>query len=123
MPAISHLKLFAEMVSSRRGRTPLPLDVTQNLDEGGYYEIEVATATTEEALVIISATQGIETIQTLVVTSDRDILVTLGVAANNVGVPCNAGGFVALARTSLTAVSISNSSGATANVGIYIGGT
>ena len=123
MPATAKMKLIAEMVTSRRGRAPLVLDVTQNVDEGGYYEIELLTGTAEEALIIIGATQGIETVQTIIINSDRNILVTLGAAASNVGIPVDAGGFIAVARTTLTAVSLSNSSGATANVGVYIGGT
>jgi len=88
----------------------------------GPHSVQVATSTSEESLTALG-TGGLTTVTFLQVSSNQDISITLGTANVNVPVSLVAGGILVLAGTSLTAISISNSSGSTANVRYLVGGS
>lgn len=85
------------------------------------FEFTVADGITDQSPIVIGAT-GIVTVEALVVTTDTDISVTLGAAGSNAAFQLNANGILVLIDTSLTDMSFSNSSGATATVFGLLGG-
>ena len=103
---------------------PMKLEKSLAVDEWyGPYTLEVATGSTEVATGIFTANIGLTTMTAFVITSDQTISVTYGTAASNAPVTLTAGGFHAMQDTSLTEVTISNSSGNTANVLMWAAGT
>lgn len=83
--------------------------------------VSVPTATSEQSLVVLG-TQGLTTITDFFITSDQDISVTYGTAVSNVPVALGANKFHALCGTSLTAISVTNTSGESANVTYFASG-
>lgn len=103
---------------------PLKFEKSIAVDEWyGPYTLEVATASVEVATGIFTANIGLTTMTAFAITSDQTISVTYGTAASNAPVTLTAGGFQAMQDTSLTEVTISNSSGNTANVTVWAAGT
>ena len=122
MPAISRLK--AEMSLVDRHGTIGPLSVLHQLSQTewfGPHTVQVADGVSEQSLTALG-TGGITTVTALFITSDRNIAITYGAAASNVPVDLNANGFHAKSGTSLTAIAVSNSSGATALVTYMLAG-
>jgi len=123
MPGVSRLE--AKMSLTDRHGIIGPLAVVQALSQTewvGPFTTQVADGVVEQAIIVLG-TQGLTTITALLITSDADISVTYGVAANNVPIPLNANGFHCMSDTSVTALSLSNSSGATANVTYFLAGS
>lgn len=114
------LRVMSSLFGSIGARGPLDREITVAGDEPFEYEVDIPTGTTEQALPIITANGGIETVNALVIASNKDISVTLGAAASNAPIPIHAGGFLALGPTTLTAIALSNSSGDTAHVLIRV---
>lgn len=105
------------------GTFSLPIDWAQSVDEVfGPHIYEVATGITEQ-LVPAMVSTGLTTVECLAIVSDQNISVTLGAAGTNDPIQLNANAPLILGGTSLTAVSISNSSGSTALVSCLFGGT
>ena|SRR3990167_8724776 len=102
---------------------PWKLEKSLAVDEWfGPFTYEVATSTTEQVLGII-ATAGLTTITAVAIYTDQNVSVTFGAAASNAPVTLNAGGFIVMQDISTVEISISNSSGNTANISISCGGT
>lgn len=80
--------------------------------------VTIATGVTAQALIVIG-TQGLTTIQALLIKSDQLITVSYN---SGTAFQVSAGGFHLLAGTSLTGVTITNASGSTANVTYIAGG-
>jgi len=105
------------------GTYSMPVDFAQTVDEVfGPHTYEVPNGTTDQSIPGI-ATAGLTTVQALVIVADQTIAVKLGAAGSNVAVSMSAQAPLCLLGTSLTAVSLSNSSGNTANVTLMVGGT
>jgi hypothetical protein len=121
MPTV-RLKAFLELVGSLPGRLSMSRERTFQVDEFIVQHYEVADGVTEQVLIGIGA-NGVATIQAFGVTTDRNISVTVGVAANNVGGPLDANGAIVWGPTSLTEISITNASGSVANVYVAYAGT
>lgn len=111
------------VVSSNLGDVDLPvLQAAEAVTAWvGPTTVQVATGVSEQSVVVIG-TQGLTTITDILITADQAISVTYGVAANNVPVALGANKFHLITGTSLTALSISNSSGNTANVTYFVAG-
>lgn len=122
MPGISQ----AEAKLSIRDRFgTYPLEVVHSLSQTewfGPYTVQVADAVTEQSLTALG-TGGLTTVTALLITSDVNISLTYGTAANNEPIPLNANGFHLMSGTSLTAIAVSNSSGSTANVTYFVAGS
>lgn len=122
MPGAIAMKLDAT-VRSPDGLTPIFREHAVGVTEWvGPYTVQVADGVSEQSIVAM-LTQGLTTVTALVIGSDRAISVTYGNAGNNEGTPLAANGFHAMIGTSLGALSITNNSGATANVSILVGGS
>ena len=106
MPGISRLE--ATMSLADRHTTIGPLSILHQLSQTewiGPNTIRIATAVTEESLVVL-LTQGLTTITALLITANENITVTYGAAASNAPVALNANGFHAMSGTSLTALAV-----------------
>lgn len=123
MPGVSKVEA-SMLIKSRYGTIGLPPIVSElNVDEwAGPFTVEVPDSTTEQAVAVID-TQGLTTITALLITSNVNVSVTYGAAADNVPVALNAGGVHLISGTSLTALALSNASGSTATVTYLVVGT
>lgn len=111
-------------VTDRNG-TIGPLAVLHQLSQTewvGPFATQVADGAAEQAIIALG-TQGLTTVTAVLITSDRNISITYGAAASNVPVNLDANGFHAMSGTSLTAIAISNSSGAAALVTYMLAGS
>ena len=88
----------------------------------GPHTVQVANGVSEQNLTAFG-TGGITTVTAFLITADRNISITYGAAATNVPVDLNANGLHAMSGTSLTAIAVSNSSGAIALVTYMIAGS
>lgn len=123
MAGISRVK--AEMGITDRFGPGDPLKIEHALSQTmwtGPMTVQVADSTTEESIIALG-TQGLTTITALMITSDQDISVTYGAAGTNVPVALSANGVHLMSNTSLTALSITNASGSTANVTYCVAGS
>lgn len=123
MPGISRCE--AKMSLTDRHGTIGPLAVAQSLSQTewvGPFTTQVADAVTEQSIIALG-TQGLTTITALLITSDRNVSITYGAAGSNAPVNLDANGFHCMSGTSLTAVAVSNSSGAVALVNYFIAGS
>lgn len=124
MAAIVRAKCEVSVTSNVGLVGPMKLEQSLAVDEWyGPYTLEVATSSTEVATGIFTANIGLTTMTAFFITSDQTISVTYGAAASNAPVTLTAGGFHAMQNTSLTEITLSNSSGNTANVTIWAAGT
>lgn len=89
-------------------------------DETGWLTYEVADGVSEQAFPI-STTTGITTVDVFYITSDQAI--SWKCVAGETAIGLDANGAHCLFGTSLTAILVSNASGSTANVKIYVAGT
>lgn len=112
------------LIQSRYGTIGLPpITFQANCDEwSGPFTVEVPDSTTEQAVAVID-TQGLTTITALLITSNVNVSVTYGTAANNEPVALNAGGVHLMSGTSITALAFSNASGSTAAITYHLAGT
>jgi hypothetical protein len=118
MAVVGHLEAKMFTVSPQ-GNTG-PLDLLQALSgaiDTGPQLVQIATGQTDQAVRIISATQGITTVIGFLIASDQDVTVKYN--AGSVAIALNANGFHFLSGTSLTAVAVTNNSGSTANLRIW----
>jgi hypothetical protein len=122
MPGVSKVEA-SMLVKSRHGTIgPMPITHELNITEWvGPFTTTVPTSTTEEAIVAIG-TQGLTTVTACLFTATHAVSITYGVAANNVPIDLAAGGVHLLSGCSLTAISISNSSGSSASVTYFLAG-
>jgi hypothetical protein len=95
---------------------------TQSLaaDESGWQRYELANSVTDQAIPFNLST-GVTTVQVILLTSDKAI--SWRANAADTAITLSANRVHLLYGTSLTALLLSNSSGSTANVRIYIAGT
>lgn len=122
MSAVVSTQLRAALRTSQ-SVMPFPLDHALAVTEWmPPYNVQIPTATTEESVVAL-LTQGLTTLTFVCITADQDISVTYGTAGSNVPVSLTAHGVHLLSGTSLTALAISNASGVTANVTIFVAGS
>lgn len=121
MPGIS--KMIAKMlIADQFGNEALEVEHALSQTIWFPFNAQVADSVTEQAIIVLG-TQGLTTITALILTSDQDISVTYGAAGSNVPIPLSANGLHAMSNTSLTALSISNASGSTANVRGMVAGS
>ena len=123
MSGVSRVK--AEMTISDRFGNVGPFAVEHAMSQTlgvGPFTVQVATGVSEQSIIALG-THGLTTITALMITADQDISVTYGVAANNVPIVLNKNAVHLISGTSLTALSISNSSGVTANCVYMIAGS
>lgn len=85
----------------------------------GPFTVPVLTGVTAQAVVAIG-TQGLTTVQVILITSDQDLTITYN--GGSQPLPLNANGVHLLAGTSLTAIAITNASGLTALLSYWLGG-
>ena len=124
MPAVLRIKTEISLNANVGLVGPLKLEKSIAVDEWyGPYTLEVATASVEVATGIFTANIGLTTMTAFAIFSDQTISVTYGLAASNAPVTLTANGFHVMQDTSLTEVTLSNSSGNTANVTIFAAGT
>ena len=124
MPAVLRIKTEISLQANVGLVGPLKFEKSIAVDEWyGPYTLEVATASTEVATGIFTANIGLTTMTAFAIFSDQTISVTYGTAASNAPVTLTANGFHVMQDTSLTEVTLSNSSGNTANVTIFCAGT
>jgi hypothetical protein len=112
------------LVKSRHGTVGLPALVSElNIDEwAGPFTVEIPDSTTEQAVAVID-TYGLTTITALLITSNVNVSITYGTAANNEPIALNAGGVHLMSGTSLAALAMSNASGSVATVTYFCAGT
>ena len=126
MAAVSRLEARMKIVD-RHGTVRYPVNgsLTHQLSQTewfGPYTVQVADGVSEQSLTALG-TGGLTTVTALLITSDTNIAITYGAAASNVPVDLNANGIHAISGTSLTAIAVSNSSGATALVTYFLAGS
>ena len=112
--SLAMLGKFPDLLRSDRG---------VNVDEGASYTFELPDSTTDQSLIVIGVAGGIETVTCLAIMADQVISLKLGAAGSNVAFTLTANVPVVLPGISLSAVSVSNSSGSTANVQCFLAGT
>lgn len=107
------------------GKKPdaLCFDRGTSVDEGVSYTFELPDGTTDQSFIVLGAAGGIETVTCLALVADQAISLKLGVAGSNVAFTMTANEPVILQGISLTAASVSNASGSTANVQVLLAGT
>lgn len=87
----------------------------------GKRHMTLATATTDQSLIDIGG-GGITTINQFMIISDQAISVKLGAAGSNIALALLAGAPLLLTGIALTALSLSNASGLTANIDYALSG-
>jgi hypothetical protein len=121
MRLTGNLAISASSVSLQ---TPIPLDFFLTPQLTFAYEVSLPTGITDQPLSAIVSAGGITTVQALIIMPKGPISLKLGTVGSNQAFTLggsNSG--LILLGTSLTAVSVSNSSGQTVFVGIIIAGT
>ena len=114
--SIVHANLILEEI----GRFAIPgIDKILSEVETGYVSFEVATGTSNSAFPISTVT-GITTIAVFYIESDQTI--SWKQSSGDTACTVTANGFQLLFNTSMTAILLSNASGSTANVKIYVAG-
>lgn len=123
MPGTFRVK--ADVWLNMMGKSPdrLSFDRGRSVDEGISYTFELPDSTTDQSFIVIGAAGGIETVTGLAIVADQVISLKLGVAGSNVAFTMTPNEPVILQGVSLTAASVSNSSGSAANVQVMISGT
>jgi hypothetical protein len=123
MPAVSRLDAKLSFTDRHGTGKPLPILHQLSVTEWfGPHTVQVADGVSEQSLTALG-TGGLTTITVLEITSDRNISITYGAAGSNAPVNLDANGVHAMSGTSLTALAVSNSSGATALVTYSLGGS
>lgn len=114
---MAYLVVRAESLLEQIGAAPITKAASLSVDEGGWYTYEVVTATSDEAISLV----GVTTASAFFLYSDQTITYVLNGA--DTAITLTARGWVLLWNTSITACTISNASGSTANVTVGIWGT
>ena len=118
MPVVARLRIELEEVG---GGVIDSRSVTAAFDESGRMSLyEVATAVTDQAIPI-STTTGVATIQAFYIYSDQTI--TIRQVAGDTGEQVTANRPYLVFGTSRTALLVSNASGSTANILLWVAGT
>ena len=115
MPAALHFDFV--IWSQEAGRIPVG-PITISFDESLYQRIEIATAITDSQL----AFGGITTVDALVLKSSQAITLNIN-SDSGTDITIDADKPIILTGTSITALYVSNSSGATAVIEYWIWGT
>lgn len=114
-------KLRVDLEILGRGTISVANQVSASFDESGYLDhYEVVHVTTDQAMPI-STTTGITTIQAFYIYSDQTI--TIRQVAGDTGEQITANRPYLVFGTSRTALLVSNASGSTANIRIWVAGT
>lgn len=115
--AVVRVKLQLEEVGSG-----VKFETEQSLfeDEAAWQRYELADGTTDQA-VPFNLTTGVTTVDILLLTADQQISWRL--AATDTAITLDANRFHVLYGCNITALLLSNASGSTANVRVYIAGT
>lgn len=118
-------RTMADVALAMAGKSPdtLRIDRGTSVAEGFSYTFELPDSTTDQSFIAIGSAGGIETVACLALIADQAISLKLGVAGSNVAFTMTANEPVILQGVSLTAASVSNASGSTANVRVLIAGT
>ncbi len=99
-----------------------PLDILQAISvtiDSGPMLVTVATGVSAQAVRFFGA-QGITTATAVLISSDQTITVTYN--GGNQAITLTANGFHLLSNTSITAIAITNNSGSTANISLWLCG-
>ena len=126
MPGVSRVEARMSIVD-RNGTVSYPANVPlrhqlSQTEWFGPHTVQVADGVSEQSLPALG-TGGMTTVTALFITSDTNISITYGASASNAPVPLNANGVHEMSGTSLTAIAVSNSSGATALVTYFLAGS
>ena len=113
-------KLRLELEEIGRGIFDPHYVISKAFDETGSLRYELVTGTTDQAMPI-STTTGIATIQAFYIYSSQTI--TIRQVAADTGEQVTANSPYLVFGTSRTALLVSNASGSTANIDIWVGGT
>lgn len=113
--SVARLKLEIQV----DGQTLYSLNQTTAETEMGWQAYQIATATTDQAIAFNLST-GITTIDILYMASDQAL--TYKINGSATACTLDANGVVVLWGTAITALTVSNASGSTANFKILIGG-
>lgn len=120
MPAITRATAGISTTEFEIANEPLSiLRESNGVVAMGPMQVQVASGVTAQALRIVG-TQGITSIQTIMITSDKSITVSYNGTAP---VLLTAGGFQVLSGTSLTTVTVTNATLDTANLTLWLSGT
>ena len=114
----------AEIFIRDRFGAAKPLRVVHSIAQTewvGPFTVQIPTATVEQAIVVFG-TYGLTTVTALLITSNQNISITYGAAASNVPVNLDAYGVHCMSGTSVTEITVSNSSGNTALITYFLAG-
>ena len=117
------MPIFSVSVSGPNGVDIFEAAFAQSITKWtGKRHMTLATATTDQMLVDIT-TNGIVTVNQFMIVSDQLISVKLGISGSNVGIPLLAGAPLLISGVTLAAISLSNTSGNTANIDYALAGS
>jgi len=100
-----------------------PLDILQAISatfDGGQSLVPVLTGVTNQQIRIIG-TQGLSTITGFILATDQTIFVVPN--SGTQGIPVQANGFILVSNTALSSLGITNNSGFTANITVWLVGS
>ena len=115
----TELKISSTLSAGLVGPVSFLRAVSAAIDSGPML-VQVATGITAQA-VRIFGTQGITTATVVLISSDQDVTITYN--AGNQPLLVSANGFHVLSGSSITAMAVTNNSGLTANLSIWIAGS